>query len=498
MSDPDRFTCTSLPFLILSAFSLGAALVISPTGRTPQWAACTRTTPSPQWSEDLSHACSAARAFWNDSTSFYALPELTGPLYAIAAPLRLGACDARGASWKSLARLLIGAGPQLKVLALGGSETAGVGCAEGDRKLKACAWPARLASALGELLPDTSISIVNFATGGTTSSAALPALPHWLALTDPGSPVLLLVDYSVNDNVLDGADLLARYETLLLATQRLRPGAVVVFMNACAMERCNAFNEFVKRIGQWHHVPVISYPDFIASIAMAFREPQASLRYWGEGFVPHPPWFIHQALADTATACFKEALQTFACDSTFAQTEQLFHPQLISQPESLSKVGICDMPTSYYSATDAFHNSTLQTPVGVDWELVEDRVGKPGWISLSSNAQISFLLTFGAHPRLIVSFLRSYENLGNALLFFDDLPDKIVILDGLVAAQDERYSQYFAINFEVDRTDCFQQEHGDSGCYGFGIRPFSSHVLKIHAQARGDIFKFKIVSIVAC
>ena len=58
---------------------------------------------------------------------------------------------------------------------------------------------------------------------------------------------------------------------------------------------------------------------------------------------------------------------------------------------------------------DSYDHPAIQLS---NWKLREDRKGKPGWITNSAESSIAFPMQFGAHPRLVVSYLKSYKGLG--------------------------------------------------------------------------------------
>ena len=55
------------------------------------------------------------------------------------------------------------------------------------------------------------------------------------------------------------------------------------------------------------------------------------------------------------------------------------------------------------------------------WALLEDRPGKPAWMSTGPNGSaIDFELRFGESPRLTIVFDRSYERFGSAIATIGD------------------------------------------------------------------------------
>ena len=54
--------------------------------------------------------------------------------------------------------------------------------------------------------------------------------------------------------------------------------------------------------------------------------------------------------------------------------------------------------------------------VSGDWRLLEDRPGKPGWVTTVAGAAIEFELTFGQSPRVVVVYEVGYEGFGDATI----------------------------------------------------------------------------------
>ena len=50
------------------------------------------------------------------------------------------------------------------------------------------------------------------------------------------------------------------------------------------------------------------------------------------------------------------------------------------------------------------------------FNITDEGRGKPGWVSKVNNSVIEFNLTFGKHPSMTFTYLRSYEGVGPAEL----------------------------------------------------------------------------------
>ena len=121
--------------------------------------------------------------------------------------------------WVNISKTLQDVG-RLRVLVVGGSETAGVNCDDGETRHKACSWPARLGRWLES--PGFRVEVDNQASGGTTISASFPSLGILLS----NVPDIFIVDFVVNDAFEtqdSGASLLSAYEAFIIRNPWLEP-----------------------------------------------------------------------------------------------------------------------------------------------------------------------------------------------------------------------------------------------------------------------------------
>lgn len=129
-------------------------------------------------------------------------------------------------------------------------------------------------------------------------------------------------------------------------------------------------------------------------------------------------------------------------------------------PALLSRAVVCFEPSTEISA---YHpKASAARDLGGNWSLEEDRPGKPGWIAKWAGATHRFRLTFGAKPALGISYLRSYESVGNAVISLNGARD------ALVGTWDQPIS--------TTQTAWFQM---DSKSLGFGVAPNSTHDLEL-------------------
>ena len=440
------------------------------------------------------------------------------PHYQDGAYLRRSAClpGADSTQWRSVAAHILSS-PRILLLALGGSLTAGVLCDEGGRAFKECSWPVRLLHALQAHFVGTEFELLNLAAGATTTVSALPSLAQWLRHEEL-MPGLVFLDFGVNDGLeADAKALPAAMEQMLLTVRRMRPNLLPIFTCTCGNPNCAGARELAKRTALWHGVPAVAFfPDYVESLGVYLGAEVGA--YWTH--FSHPPWPVHQAIADIVATCIVGGFSALCGPDTVTAESAggtgsppvAAAPATLSLPANMRAIDMCDVPaTAFFSAaameaaaaspsnaSASGGNSTAEI-VQSGWPLAEDRKGKPGWISDSPTASISFRVTFGTSPRLVLTYLRSYEGLARATMQFDDVPGRVVQLDGLHSAGSmARVSQAAMVVMDVSHP-VFQGDDLElSGVLGFGILPFSTHTVTFRVVPRDSINKFKIISLTAC
>lgn len=327
------------------------------------------------------------------------------PNFATCVKVAFGLSKPRHAMWRNIVYKLSGKKGSLRILAVGGSETAGVFCSEPYSQDKTCAWPSRFVSWLRVQFPAIPIYLDNQATGGTSTMGSLPLITHW-PLSD-----LILVDYIVNDAFDTAGSIIPAYESFIRQLSKSRPGVPVIFIITCPLEICSKVRDVIMWATSLYDIPVISFYDVAHCAAHIASQKNVTDIYWRG--LHHPDWVTHQYIADTISYVFFH--------NTVCHTES--HIQLTAQAE-LDKLQVCSPPSTSYSAHD-IHKTAAPKDKDKDidsydhpgivlsnWKLREDRKGKPGWITNSADSSISFPMQFGEHPRLVVSYLKSYKGLG--------------------------------------------------------------------------------------
>lgn len=287
-------------------------------------------------------------------------------------------------------------------------------------------------------------------------------------------------------------------------------------------------------------VPVVSYRDVVWPADEKSQPPKP--QFWCCNDTAHPRWEAHQLMADTLihawTAMHSELCQRTdsaeltssdkltSADRVGARTVHVERDAASKRLKSLVPADLlerydqCRTPSTSYDAKALMHLSRHQAkhpsgnhPKAVkgDWRLYEDRKDKPGWIAEEEGSILRFDLAFGASPRVVLTFLRSYEELGSVEVGFagpvgvgETNPNRIAgssyEIDGIwpegtmPPGNAGKVSQVHSLAFNVQQTEV-QQRHGDAAMVGFGIKPFSHRGMVVKVKRPG---KFKILSIVSC
>ena len=184
---------------------------------------------------------------------------------------------------------------------------------------------------------------------------------------------------------------------------------------------------------------------------------------------------------------------------SFLSSSYAFLPKPMSTQSLLSQ-GFCE-PMTVYEAHDAIQHGIgvgghIPLPEGMyvgqgNWSLYEDRPGKPGWISTEKNSTLNVQVKTGEQPRVIIGFLRSYENVGNVHLSVQPGIEKKMVLRGI---HKEKTSQIYPLMLGIYMAGRGRiQEMGLGG--GWIVKPYSNVTLTFVTL---EDKKFKIEYIISC
>jgi len=263
---------------------------------------------------------------------------------------------------------------------------------------------------------EPTLTSSNLAVGGYNTKAIVPTIPIMMQGLDQ-PPSAVFIDFSVNDP-FDSLGTLEATEALVRWLLETYPTTAIFFVEAFCMPKGKMTFGIHRRVAMRYDIPLFSYR---SSVEKHCLHPEL----WGEDTIIHPPWHIHRNIAHTIV---KALFSQRNCDENGKSPN--YFPAMLSNhslPPPLSNdlqaFKVCT-PISIYSASECIKKKNKcrgqQNIVHAGgWELIEERNGKPGWISDSQKSFIEFKVKFGKEdPRLIVGYLRSYEKLGNASIAF--------------------------------------------------------------------------------
>jgi len=313
---------------------------------------------------------------------------------------------------------------------LGGSMVRGQECEELGMIDVPCAYPARVGKLLDyvflnnsnnnnpfDIMRKNQISVMNLAKRASPLSGILPTIKIMLEkLIIP--PTALFVDFSVNDAFYDFKDMTLTNEVFVRFMRESYPETEVFFIESYCRPRAEKTYLVHRNISRHYGYPLISYRSAVGV------ENCKVPAIWGfqEKITKHPPYFIHRNIAySIVQAIFLMIDKEYT--SNYMQSSPL--PAPISSTDNLDKYRLCS-PLSFYDADTLFPsiNQTGVHYISGDWKLMEDRKGKPGWISMEKNSTIEFDIKLGGNPRLMFGFLKGYEKLGSVELSFDGQTNK--------------------------------------------------------------------------
>ena len=426
--------------------------------------------------------------------------------------------------WDSLRRKLADGKP-FNILVLGGSETLGTSCRDGDptaaidntsSTAQQCSWSGRFRDWLVAAYPRVNVTLFNEAKTGCTTECVLPML---FAKVSRAKPDLVLSEFTVNDAGSGSVAPSSFATSEALVRQLLSYDAtldilfVVTFPDARG--RSLDILPLIARHTFWVDA---QYPGNVATISyMDVAECALSPVYNGGGTLPrrknhrhdfwratnggaHPGWKTHQLIADTVAYVFHNAV---TCGRSFAD-------QPLTPPERLEQLSQCAVPLSYFDSADpgtlARAGDVVASPGG--WRLMEDRPGKHGWITIVPGSSISFVVQFGARPSLTVTYLMSYETLGDALLTFGGRQARAVLgFDDIGSNKRGEVSEvrlfglYKSIRHGADSSLEKVSQSFEPPMTIVHVQPHSSMKVTVTATTASNKtapYKFKLLSVSSC
>eukprot|EP00928_Gymnodinium_smaydae_P011050 TRINITY_DN14130_c0_g1_i1.p1 TRINITY_DN14130_c0_g1~~TRINITY_DN14130_c0_g1_i1.p1 ORF type:complete len:623 (-),score=66.71 TRINITY_DN14130_c0_g1_i1:3-1871(-) len=338
----------------------------------------------------------------------------------------------------------------IRIMSFGSSFTRGHGCMETTYQSELeCAWPTRLEQWWRKAFPDSDMVLSNRAEHGANPATVLSGIGAVVAAMDE-HPDLVIVDYLVSDitdNAVEFESLIRSLRTLLPETQML------IFNDAC--ETCIERAPLRRRIAEHYEIPMVDYAAMVAherstrppgfsqerlwpsstsvppmeatgtftQMKAAWKDFEPTVYVFGMTAEPinHPPWPVHQYVADAIGNAILRMLADVCGNKELKRDEDLAQKKPVNSQEDLDKLPVCLHPLTYFSAAEEICSTPARNtsyPFLMNakggWELKEDVKDRPGWIATKAGATISFPVRFGMHPTLTITYLRSYAGVGNA------------------------------------------------------------------------------------
>jgi hypothetical protein len=389
--------------------------------------------------------------------------------------------------------------------------TAGVECSNnGTVPVMTCAWSGRFVTWLRAEFPEAKIVFENRARSGTQTEVALGGITAMLKIEEAEDWDLIFTDYSVNDfihlNVITkvGAGspedrLSILNEKLILTLKALAPTALHVnIISSCPA--CLSHLLLQRAVSVTYAFHSVSLID----LAGRCFGPLKTLLLCNWDAATHPNATIHQEFADVVASHFKRHFSFSKSGTLKPFGGNVAQDVNISfwGKEVLDKVPVCWRPRITFDAYLLFKikREKVLTPTRTSsWDLVEDRPGKPGWITSTNGAVLEFPLMFGSSPMMSVTYLKSYEGLGDAEIRLNGQTWKLKGLWDDPAH--ERLSVSETVVFHVSRTPSASYGKVKDLLYGvaaFGVRPYQKIPVQFVFHSQRKHSKFKIISVVAC
>lgn len=456
-----------------------------------------------------------------------------GKAWHHAASVNLSAAQ-EYAFWRVTRRA--GVGHRVQLVALGGSLVAGAKCHDAELSERECSFASRFGKLLqqgyatcsqtqhkdGGTGSSSSVAMNsaslehhvrfeyhNRAQGGLTSPSILPSLPYAVADGQESGKAadVVMIDFSVNDQWEgnEGTDpawvarVGAATEGILRYLLAVHPSTAILLWEGSCSSAATMHQE--RFIAAAYGVAFLTYGELLAGPCdRTAWEPAPAQR--------HPTHVKSQTHVHLAHAL---GYWWDALDARLAATSSEMRPKPLSLPTPISPLSLLDtqkvcQPLAIFDAAEA-HRATLGDLSGGstggrgpmrslvpavtkgNWSLIEDREGKPGWITTGPvGSRIEFAVAFGAEPRLQVVYDRSYEGFGSA---------EIVLYRAAKPARGEPPSQFKALVLNGTRhaseSSVTQAELRVIHEVWFGMAALSNGTVVLRLLTEGK-FKLRILS----
>ncbi|CAE8604478.1 unnamed protein product [Polarella glacialis] len=340
--------------------------------------------------------------------------------------------------------LRLWANETIRIQVWGGSMTAGASCCcKFGVTQPRCTWASQFVNRIRETFPSATVLLENLSRGGCDIKCGIPNI-IMTQLQSKHAPDMVIFDYDQNG--------LGDIEGILRVAHFFLPSTLFVILwtgpRLSLRSKGDGFQnrslEFYAKVAQHYCVQLISYSDAEDHYANNFYGNYSDMwnqgleeghpYYLGENY-HHPPWTTHAYIADLLARWLNVELATLeTCNLVRDKvSNRLFARPVLRHPSNftvddnwirpLSRMDLSSIQTCLFPlTTHVAHLPQPESPhesLNSSWHLFEDRPGKPGWITNTTNDWITFPVNFSSNPRLIIAYLRSYENIGEAEVVVD-------------------------------------------------------------------------------
>merc|ERR1711865_40737 len=129
--------------------------------------------------------------------------------------------------------------------------------------------------------------------------------------------------------------------------------------------------------------------------------------------------------------------------------------------------------------------------VSGDWQLTEDRPGKPGWISTSAGSILEFNLSFGLSPRVAIMYTRGYDRFGDVEMWIEPHESMPRTIKGCCNLNKVTQDEVFMLSVQRSLGIGLNPKPN----FGYGVLPHSARVLRVRGKPDGSRHTVKIVSV---
>ena len=370
-----------------------------------------------------------------------------------------------------------------------------------------CPFSNRIEKMMQQLMPDLKVAIRNYAKGGTNSKVGLGAITGVLSAKNAERPDFVLLDFSVNDlaelapSMKDKFELAAIFEAQVATIEHYAPDAVILFV----MDELWALDTnleylpvLLQKIALHHRTGFVNFRPACQMVGYcpfrdsAYHHVAGCEKQYNEA---HPSNPVHLSMGETIVDAFVR-LYLASCegadpDVLFSVATKEVHPKKKSYTN-------CIIPRTHISAYSPPRGWTLTAAMNHSandgWALVEDRPGKPGWITSTPNTSITFEVAIADRrpTMLAVTYLKSYGNVCPV-----ELSNSV---NERTARLNPKWDRRFSVSFTqwFDASDKSWQD-SETGHFGFAIEPGTRFNVTLRLLTGWAIgCKFKLISIVTC